>query len=324
MKRSYKMNENNFSVGIIGTGNIGSSLAALFTGNGYKTVVFGVDSTQIEQGKLHYKIFYDELEQRELINSRQRIKCAENLSYTSDYADLKDVKIVFESAFEDLQIKYQIYSEIEKHCGNLVALASTTSAMSPEDLQKGLKNYPQKAMVAHPFNPPHLVPFVELVKSEKTSEEAAKAIYDFLESCGRKVCVMKKSAPGFIANRLQHALLREAMYMVDEGMTDARDIDKALQYSFMPRYTAVGLFEHQDAFGLDMVQNVQNYMFPYLCDCKKSANMVDNCIDKGAFGQKSGKGTYKWSPAEIEDFKRRAAEPYWKYFNWNLPDSDTV
>ena len=96
-----------------------------------------------------------------------------------------------------------------------------------------------------------------------------------LEDCGRKACVMKKSVPGFIANRLQHALLREALYMAEEGLADSRNIDKALMYSFMPRYTSVGLFEHQDAAGLDMVQNIENYLFPSLCDRKTAFDSVN-------------------------------------------------
>ena len=133
---------------------------------------------------------------------------------------------------------------LQESCPVCKVIASTSSAMAPEDLCAGL-DCANKIVVTHPFNPPHLVPFVEMVKSPCTSEEAAQVAYDVLEDCGRKVCVMKKSAPGFIANRLQHALLREALYMAEEGLADPRNIDKALMYSFMPRYTSVGLFEHQ-------------------------------------------------------------------------------
>ena len=162
--------------------------------------------------------------------------------------------------------------------------------------------------------------FVEMVKSPCTSEEAAQVAYDVLEDCGRKVCVMKKSAPGFIANRLQHALLREALYMVEEGLADPRDIDKALMYSFMPRYTSVGLFEHQDAAGLDMVQNIENYLFPSLCDRKTAFDSVNDRVASHSRGQKDGMGIYKWDAESIADFKARASEPYWKYFNWKLPE----
>jgi 3-hydroxybutyryl-CoA dehydrogenase len=163
------------------------------------------------------------------------------------------------------------------------------------------------------------VPFAELVKSTVTDEAAAQLVYDFLESCGRKVCVMKKSAPGFIANRLQHALFREAIYMVDAGLADPADIDKALKFGFMPRYTSVGIFEHQDFYGMDMLQNLQNYLYPHLSVDQGAGPTVKNCVKNGNLGQKTGKGILEWNEESIKTFKHDSAEPYWKYFNWKLP-----
>lgn len=306
-------------IGLIGTGNIGSSLAALFTGNGFKTVVLAENGDKVSDGRKKYGEIYETLIARGLVTEAQSRECEELLEYTTDYSGLGDVDMIFECVFEDINLKYGIFKQIEEHCKNLKAIASTTSAISPDDLKKGLQKYADKLVVAHPFNPPHIVPFVELVKSSDSCGEAVDLVYDVLEACGRKVCIMKKSAPGFIANRLQHALLREAMYMVDEGMIDPRDIDKALMFSFMPRYTSVGLFEHQDLFGLDMVQNVQNYLFPHLCDAKQAPKMTTESVKAGNIGQRTGQGTYAWNDESVADFKKRAAEPYWKYFNWNLP-----
>ena len=306
------------TLGLVGFGSIGSSLAALFTGNGYRVLAYEKEEF-IPGGLDKFRNVFSVLESRGLVTPEQIKKCESMLKLTCDYSDFKDIEVVFECIFEDLEIKLACYDELGKNCKNLKALASATSSISPEDLKAGLPGAPEKVLVAHPFNPPHLVPFVEMVKSENTSEEAAKLVYDILEDCGRKVCVMEKCAPGFIANRLQHALLREAMYMVEQGMASPRDIDKALNYSFMPRYTSVGLFEHQDGFGMDMVQNVQNYLFPHLCDSKSSMEMVNKSVEHGNFGQRSGQGTYTWTPEDIERFRRDAAEPYWKYFNWKLP-----
>ena len=309
------------SVGLVGFGSVGSSMAAMFTGNGYRVVAFEKKEF-ISNGLEKFRSVFAVLEGRGLVTAEQAKKCESMLAITSDYAEFADIEVVFECIFEDLEMKLACYREIEKNCKNLKALASTTSAISPEDLKEGLSGAPEKVLVAHPFNPPHLIPFVEMVKSAVTSKESARLVYSILEDCGRKVCVMEKCAPGFIANRLQHALLREAMYMAEQGMASPGDIDKALKYSFMPRYTSVGLFEHQDAFGLDMVQNVQNYMFPHLCDKKMSMEMVNKSVEKGAIGQRTGQGTYTWTKEDIERFRHDAAEPYWKYFNWKLPAED--
>lgn len=306
-------------VGVIGSGMIGMSLAALFTGNGIHTTVLTMGPEFTEQGRQNYSGFFKVLKEKNLLSQEQVDASSKRLKYTESYEDISDAKIIFECAFEDVNVKFSIYKLIEQHCAGLKALASTTSALSADDLAKGLTKYKSLMVVAHPFNPPHLVPYVELVKNAATANEAAQLIYDVLEACGRKVVIMKKGAPGFIANRLQHALLREAINMIEQGYADARDIDKALMYSFMPRYTSVGLFEHQDAAGLDMVRNIDDYLFPSLCDAKQAQEFVVSRCNAGKLGQKTGEGTYTWTEEQKNDFKKRAAEPYWKYFSWNCP-----
>lgn len=307
-------------IAIIGTGMMGMSLAALFTGNGYDTTVLATKEASVRRGQESYEEIYRILRKRNLVTEEQTALCRGRLHFTLTYEDLAACTVFFECAVENGEVKRSICRQIEAGCPGCKAIASTSSAMAPEDLCRGLAR-PEKVVVAHPFNPPHLVPFVELVKSPCSGEEAARTVYGVLEDCGRKVCVMKKSAPGFIANRLQHALLREAVYMVEEGLADPRDIDKALMYSFMPRYTAVGLFEHQDAAGLDMVQSIENYLFPSLSDRKTAFDFVNSRVSGGNRGQKDGQGTYRWDEASIADFRVRASEPYWQYFNWNLPET---
>jgi 3-hydroxybutyryl-CoA dehydrogenase len=304
-------------VGIVGMGAIGSSLAALFTGNGYKVTVLGRRAEPVFMAA--YDAVYDAIEARNLISKEQRRICRGLVSYTTDYRDLKDADIVIEAVSEDLGEKYKVYGKIEEACEKIQVLASATSAISPDDLKKGVKKWPEKVLVAHPINPPHVVPFLEIVRSSETDQRAVDLTYKFFESCGRRVCVMKKSAPGFIVNRLQHALLREAMYMVDNGLADPEEIDKALMNSFMPRYTSIGIFEHHDAYGMDMLEKLQNYLYPYLADGKGSPPMVTNHVREGTLGMKTGRGIYEWNEASIADFKKRAAEPYWRFFNWNLP-----
>ena len=310
---------NREKIAIVGTGMMGMSLAVLFTGNGYETTVLATKEASVIRGRESYDEMFDVLKQRGLVTEEQAVLCADKLQFTLSYEGLADCTVFFECVVEKMPIKHEVYRQIERHCPNCKAIASTSSAMAPDDLCTAISNA-SKVVVAHPFNLPHLVPFVEVVMSPCTSDEAVQVVCDVLEDCGRKVSLMKKSAPGFIANRLHHALLREAIYMVETGLADPRDIDKALMYSFMPRYTSVGLFEHQDAAGLDMVQSIENYMFPSLCDRKTAFDFVNDRVEANTMGQKHGQGTYEWDEASIADFKVRAAEPYWKYFNWKLPE----
>jgi len=306
-------------IGIAGTGTIAAGFTALFSGNGYKTTVVGRSEESLNKIRDAYSRIFDTLKERGLVSQEQQKRCRALVSYSARYEDISGAEIIFETVYEDLNIKHEVYKKIEAHCTKVKAIASATSVLSPDDLKKGLEKYRAKLLVAHPFNPPHLVPLVELVGSDETSEQTILLLKEFLESCGRKVCVMKKSVPGFIANRLQHAMVREAFHLVEEGVASPADIDMVLKWSFIPRYTKVGLFQHHDGYGMDMLVNLQNYLYPHLCDDKEANPIVIEAVKRGNLGQKTGKGIYDWDEKSIAEFKRDAAEPYWNFFNWNLP-----
>lgn len=306
-------------VAIVGTGMIGSSQAALFTGHGYKTTMYAVNDEEAAKGIKQYEGFFDVLLEKELVTQDEIARCRRYLNTTQDYRDIADADFIIECVPEDLELKHSVYREIEKNCTNFKAVISTTSAKSADDLARGFTTHKDKIMVAHPFYPPHLILFVEIVKNDFTSDEAVRTAYDILESCGRKPIVANKSVPGFVANRLQHALVREAAYMVDQGIASAADVDKALMYSFAPRYSVVGLFEHQDAAGLDLVKSIHDYLLPDLCTQKHTPDLIAKHVEKGELGMKTGKGIHDWPREKQKEFHEKAAAPYFKFFNWDIP-----
>ena len=303
-------------VAIIGKGMIGISLAVLFTGNGIPTVVLAKNS---EVGLEKYRTYYQDLVSQGLVTPAQAAACEKRLSFTENYADLSDINVVIECVTEKLEVKYEVYQQIEAHCPHLKAIASTTSAISPADLAKGMQQ-PEKIMVAHPYNPPHLVPCVELVKNDFTTQEALDAVTELLEYCGREVCKMNKPAPGFIANRLQHALYREAVYMVEQGICGPEDIDKCIRSSWGPRYTSIGLFDHFDYAGLDLIANIETYLYPDLCDTKTVHPSLQERLDRGDLGYKTGVGYYDWRNRDMDAFRKKTCDPYLRFFNWKLPE----
>ena len=307
-------------IAIVGTGMIGSSQSALFTGNGYRTTMYAVNQAEADKGLRQYRSFFETLIERNLVTRDQAKKCESYLTVTQSYSDIADADIVYECVPEDLDLKHRVYRDIEQNCTNFKVLASTTSAKSADDLAEGLSEHKDKLMVAHPFFPPHLILFVEIVKGKATSDSAARLLYDVLESCGRKPIIANKSVPGFVANRLQHALLREAGYMVDEGIASPEDVDRALTYSFAPRYAAVGLFQHMDAAGLDMVKSIQDYLLPSLSTRTDTPDVITEHFKKGELGMKTGSGIYDWPEEKQQQFHQAAAEPYFSYFNWNIPE----
>jgi 3-hydroxybutyryl-CoA dehydrogenase len=306
-------------IGIVGTGMIGASMAVLFTGNGYRTSMYAINDKEAATGLERYNQYYADLVEKGLLTKRQAEICRKYLTITQNYADLADVDFILECVFEKLEIKYSVYKEIESHCKKLKAIASSTSAISADDLCKGL-SAKEKLVVAHPYNPPHLVPCVEVVPSGETSAKALKMIEDFFRSVGREPVLMKKSVPGFIANRLQHALFRECVHIVEEGIATPEAVDNALKSSFAPRYTSIGIFEHFDYAGLDMIYSIEEYLFPTLCNADRTQDMIRKLYEAGELGFKTGKGVYDWGKIDADDFRRRSSEPYLRFFNWTVPE----
>ena len=306
-------------IAIIGTGMIGTSFAVMFTGHGYKTTLYAMNDELAKKSEEQYDAFYRDLIEHNCLTAEDAAICKKYLNYTLDYNDIKDADFVCECAFEKLEVKHAIYKEVEKYIDDPLAIISTSSAMSPDDLVTGLTKFADRMIVAHPFFPPHVIPFVEVVRSAKTAPGVAEKAKEILESAGREVVILKKNAPGFLANRLQHALFREAMYIVQEGIADPRDVDKAAMYSFMPRYTKIGIFEHVDNSGVDLNYNIEEYLYDHLCNTGGVMPMIKELYDKGDYGVKTGKGVYDWSNVDMKDFQERIYEPYWSFFNWELP-----
>lgn len=304
------------NVAIIGKGMIGISMAVLFTGNGIPTTVLAKNSAV---GLKKYRTYYQDLIAQSLVTEAQAAACEKLLSFTESYADLKEAEVVIECVTEKLDVKYSVYQQLEDNCPHLKAIASTTSAISPADLAKGMRQ-PEKIMVAHPYNPPHMVPCVELVKNDFTDPDALDAVTTLLEYCGREVCKMNKPAPGFIANRLQHALYREAVYMVEQGICGPEDIDKCIRSSWGPRYTSIGLFDHFDYAGLDLIANIESYLYPDLCDTKTVHPSLQERLERGDLGYKTGVGYYDWRERDMDTFRKKTSDPYLKFFNWKLPE----
>ena len=130
---------------------------------------------------------------------------------------------------------------------------------------------------------------------------------------------MKKAAPGFIANRLQHALFREAFHMVAVGIAEPADIDRALMTSFAPRYTTVGIFETVDNAGLELKISVDDYIFRELGTEDCAFQFLRDHVERGELGVKTGKGVYDWPPEKSKELQERIIQPYLCYFNWDLP-----
>jgi len=306
-------------IGIIGTGMMGSSMAVLTTGHGYKTTVFARSPQRAESCRAEFDTFYKEIADNGLITQKQADICARYLEFSFTYEEMEDVDVFFECVTEVPETKHSVYQEIEKHCPNVKVICSVSSSIVVDDLVKGAARYKDRIVITHPFNPPHMVPFFELAKGSDTADGVIEFTAELLEALDRKPVILKKCVPGFIGNRLQFALWREVLYIVENGIADPKDIDICLMYSFCPRYTSIGIFEHFDNGGMQLNYNVVKTLFPILSDEKDVPKVITDKIEAGDMGQKTGKGFYDWRNVDMDAYKKRVNAPYWRFFNWDYP-----
>jgi 3-hydroxybutyryl-CoA dehydrogenase len=215
-----------------------------------------------------------------------------------------DIGIVVEAATEDLPLKQKLFARIEALARPDIALASNTSNFQIGEIGKGLKH---RARVAglHFFMPAHLVPLVEVVSAESTDPEVAKKLLALMRALGKEPIWVKKDVPGFVGNRIQHAMLREAFYLINDGVVDAEGVDTAVRYGFGFRFIACGPILQKEMSGWDTNYVVAKALYPHLCNDKTPAPVVKALVDKGHLGMKSKRGFWEWDDAKIAQEKAR-------------------
>lgn len=223
-------------IGVLGAGTIGASWTALFLANGYSVSVYDPDPEAKEKVLAYIKSAAPALDQLGLTEEADwtAVEFFDTLAKASEGADF-----IQENVPERLQIKHATYREIEPVLAPHTIVSSSTSGLTLEDLQKGWED-PAKLILGHPFNPPHLIPLVELTANERTGAGLLDRTRDFYESIGKVTITIEKALPGHVANRLQAALWREAIYMAVEGVASVEDIDKAVWAGPGLRWAAMG------------------------------------------------------------------------------------
>jgi 3-hydroxybutyryl-CoA dehydrogenase len=217
------------------------------------------------------------------------------LSSSADFdASVASADIVIEAGPETMDFKHSVYRRLEAIVRPDAVLATTTSGLSINEIA-AVCQHPERIITTHYWNPPHLMRLVELVRAEATSERTVADMRALLDACGKRAVLVKKDRPGQLGNRLQHAMVREALYIVAEGIADPEDVDLAAKEGFGLRLPVYGIFEHADAVGLDLVQSIQDYVNSDLCSSSEAPASIRERVNRGDLGVKTGKGFYDWS-----------------------------
>ncbi|OKO85107.1 3-hydroxyacyl-CoA dehydrogenase NAD-binding domain-containing protein [Bradyrhizobium sp. AS23.2] len=212
-------------VAIVGTGLIGASWAALFLAKGLDVVATDPAPNAEARLKEFVASAWPALARLGLSPGASQL----NLKFTTDLAEaLANVDIVQENGPERIDFKQKLYEQLDELLAPEVIIASSSSGLTMSEIQKGAKTHPERCVIGHPFNPPHLIPLTEIVGGAKTSEATIQRVEEFYTSIGQKTVRVKKELPGHVANRLQSAVAREVYYLVAEGVVSAADVDTAL------------------------------------------------------------------------------------------------
>lgn len=307
-------------MGVYGTGTIGSCLATLMAGNGVETVVVGHSPAGMDRCRAAVRENLDLLVQSRKLTGAQADASLALLTVTGDPGALAGAALVMEAVAERPEVKAAAYAAAEDALGEEAILASCTSALLPEDLCRSLRR-PERFVVAHPFQPAHLQPLVELAACPATAPQALARARAYLEGpLKRQVVLIRKNAPGFLVNRLAQAMFRECIFLAEEGVADIPDIDKAIRYAVGMRYASIGLMEYFDDVGFQLERTIAENVYPTLCNTAAIQRSVLEGLAAGRTGRAAGEGFYRWDAASSADYARRKAAPFLARFDWTPPE----
>jgi len=291
-------------VGIVGAGFMGSSIACEFARHGYTVLLFDTNTEMFEKSRTSVRENLQVLEKGGVITEAHVAQALGRLEYHADLEVLaKHCFLVIEAVFEDLAVKRGVFEKLDAHAPPHAILASNTSSLSISAISEACKDR-KRVLAVHFLHPAHLIPLVEITPTPNTAPEVVEKTKEVLKSIGKSPVLLKKEVPGYLAARLQAALFREALYLVEQGVVSVEDADRACKDGFGRRLNQVGPLEVADMAGMDIYAKTHNVMFPHLSNAT-SCPYLDNMVAEGKLGAKSGEGFYKWDGGKLDEVKGR-------------------
>jgi 3-hydroxybutyryl-CoA dehydrogenase len=303
------MPESQFSTAaVIGTGMMGPGIAATLALGGVRTTLLSRTAEGAARGLQLARSHARQLEAHGIFPSGRVNFAIELIASSCAFNDaIAAADLVVESAPEDMAFKQDLFARMDELARPSAVLASNTSGLSITAIAAHCSR-PERVVTTHFWNPPHLVPLVEIVKGEKTLPEIADNLKKLLTGCGKTPVIVHKDRPGQLGNRLQMALVREAIHIVAEGIADADSVDVVARNGFGLRLPAYGIFEHQDIVGLELGMSILDYVSRDLDCTVGTPAYARELLQRGETGAAAGKGFYDWSAKSATEVKSRRDE----------------
>jgi len=277
-------------IAVLGTGTMGPGIVQLFAQSGYRVRMWARTDQSVQRGLNRLESSLGSFLRHGLIAPGDDRLILSRVKGTTDFEEsVRDADFVVESVAEDLGLKREIFARLDRSTRGDAILATNTSGLSITEIAS-VTGHPHRVVVTHFWNPPPLVPLVEIVGSPEVSEETVSIARGLMVRIGKTPVVLKKDTPGFIGNRLQFALLREALYIVEQGIASREDVDTACRMSFGRRLPVTGPLESADLGGLDVFLAISRYLLKDLCSSGEPSALLVDAVNNGWLGAKSGKG----------------------------------
>jgi 3-hydroxybutyryl-CoA dehydrogenase len=293
-------------IAIVGAGTMGMGIGQEFAQAGAQVRLYRRSREKLAAMRESIAQNLQELVDWGLLSSGNILPVLDRIQISESLEEaVSDVDLVIEAVFEDLDLKQRIFRELDRICAPRTILASNTSSYMPGQLAK-VTQRPDRVLGTHFFYPPHLVPLVEIVRGKLTSDETVNVVYETVKLAGKSPIVIQKETPGFIANRLQTALRREAMFIVARGIATAQDVDVAVKQGFGRRLASAGpieMAEVQD--GWDVIWEIDGNILPHLDASSTPSPAIHLKVQSGQLGPKTGKGFYEWRGDSLETWRKR-------------------
>jgi 3-hydroxybutyryl-CoA dehydrogenase len=290
---------------VIGTGMMGPGIALTLALGGLRTTILSRTRENGARGLEKALALARLLVENELADHASNEQAAALLSASTDFdGAIGEADLVVESGPEDMAFKQDLFARLDAMADPRALLASNTSGLSITAIALRCAR-PERVMTAHFWNPPHLMPLVEIVQGAQTSPEAAESLRALLAGCGKIPVIVRKDRPGQLGNRLQMALVREAANIIAEGIATADDIDTVARNGFGLRMPAYGILEHQDVVGLNLGLGVAEYVARDLYNEPRAPEYFRELVRRGDLGASTGKGFYDWSIKNADEVRAR-------------------
>lgn len=307
---------------VIGTGMMGPGIAASLALGGWQTTILSRSADGAQRGLASAQTSLQLLADHGLTDAGSAQQAAGRLRSSTSVDDTApSCGLIVESAPEDMALKQDLFARLDQLTPPTALLASNTSSLSITAIASKCEN-PERVITAHFWNPPAIMRLVELVRGDKTSGETLTRTKAILEACGKKVVVVQQDRPGQLGNRLQHAVVREAIHIVAEGIATAEDVDTAAREGFGARLPVYGILEHQDAVGLDLVLAIQDYVNSDLASTQDGHAHLRELVKAGQDGIRSGQGFYDWTKKDFDAVKNHRDEFLLHFFSSRFPRDD--